>query len=193
VNIPGLGPLCWVQVRPAPGCRAWIATEIGWEHPIASRRTPDHALRNNEFEGRLVMSIGPMFNYQPKVAVGALAVFAPDPYNGWFLLRSEARHRLWIGNRTGIDLGVGFAQAWVPVGSDMDDIKARGISGAIGIEHGIIGIDARVDWLNAGGEPRRVGLVGVRTSSYGVGYVYAASFIVYIALIAAFMIDNHAQ
>ena len=193
VNIPRLGTLCWVQVRPAPGCRAWIATEIGWEHPIVSSRLADQALRENRFNGRLVTAVGPMFNYQPKAAVGALAVFAPDPYNGWFLLRSEARHRLWIGRRTGIDVGVGFAQEWVPVGTEMDDIKARGISGAIGIEHGIIGIDARVNWLKSGGESHHAGLVGVRTSSYGVLYVYAASFLVYIGLLAAFIIDSGAQ
>jgi hypothetical protein len=63
-------------------------------------------------------------------------------------------------------VGFGFAQAWVPAGAGLDDIRAKGITAGIGLDHRIIGLDARVDWLEAGGEPRRAALVGVHTSSH---------------------------
>ena len=48
----------------------------------------------------------------------------------------------------------------------LTDIRARGITGGIGIDHRSVGVDARVDWLEAGGEPRRAAVVGVHTSSH---------------------------
>ena len=190
VNVARLGRLCWWEVHPAPGCRAWVATEIAWEQPIAFTKSPDQSVREDTFDGRLVMSVGPMFNYQPKAALGVLAAFAADESNGPFLLRSEGRYRRWIGRRTGVDIGAGFAQAWVPASAAADRVKARGITGSIGIEHRVIGVDARVDWLNGGGEPFQAGLVGVRTSASGSAFVYGASILVYIGLVTAFLIDS---
>jgi hypothetical protein len=185
VNVARLGTLCWREVRAAPGCRAWIATEIAFEYPVAFTKGFDQRLREANGDGRLVMSVGPMVNHQPNAAVGALAAVNMWDGNGPFLQRVEGRYRRWIGRRTGIDVGVGFAQAWVPAGAGLDDIRARGITTGIGIEHHIIGVDARIDWLQGGGEPRRAALVGAHTSSYGSGIVYAVGTIVgMIGLIA---------
>ena len=173
VNVPRFGPLCWWEVRAAPGCRAWIATEFAFEYPVAFTEGFDQRLREANGDGRLVMALGPMFNYRPNAAVGALAAINMWDGNGPFLQRAEGRYRRWIGDRTGIDVGVGFAQAWVPAGAGLDDIRARGITAGIGIDHRIIGVDARVDWLEGRGEPRHAFLLGVHTSSYGSGIVYA--------------------
>ena len=185
VNVPRFGTLCWREVRAAPGCRAWIATEFAFEYPIAFTKGFDQRLRETNGDGRLVMAIGPMFNHRPNAAVGALAALNMYDGHGPFLQRAEGRYRRWIGGRTGIDVGVGFAQAWVPAGTGLDDIRARGITGGIGIDHRIIGLDARIDWLEAGGEPRHAALVGVHTSAYGTGIVYAVGTIAgMVAMIA---------
>ena len=171
-NVPWLGPLCWVEVRAAPGCRAWIATEFTFEYPVAFTKGYDQGIRRFNGDGRLVMSLGPMFNLRPRDAVGALASMNVYDGNGPFFQRAEGRYRRWIGGRTGIDVGVGFAQAWVPAGAGLTDIRARGITGGIGIDHRIVGVDARVDWLEAGGEPRRAALVGVHTSSHATASLF---------------------
>ena len=184
-NVPWLGTLCWREVRAAPGCRAWIATEFTFEYPVAFTKGYDQGIREANGEGRLVMSLGPMFNVRPNAGVGALASMNMYDGNGPFLQRAEGRYRQWIGGRTGIDVGFGFAQAWVPAGAGLDDIRARGITGGIGIDHRIIGLDARVDWLEAGGEPRRAALVGVHTSSHASASVFILGTVLgVIALIA---------
>ena len=59
----------------------------------------------------------------------------------------------------------------------MDDTRARGITAGIGIDHRILGVDARIDWLKGAGEPRRAALLGAHTSSYATGVVYAVGTI----------------
>ena len=176
VNVSRLRGLCWRDVRPAPRCRAWVATEFAWEHPISFTRFTDQGYRRDDFDSRLAVVVGPMFNHRPNAAVGAIFAFHADEY-GLGLLRAEGRYRRWVGSRTGIDLGVGFAQARVPAGSGLDDIKARGVTGGIGVEHRWIGLDARLDWLNGGGRRRHAALVGVHTSSLGSGIVYGVGLI----------------
>ena len=172
VNVSRLSGICWRDVRPAPRCRAWVATELAWEQPIAFTKFATEGYRRDDFEGRLAVAIGPMFNHRSNAAMGAILAVNPNEY-GLELLRAEGRYRRWVGSGTGIDLGVGFAQARVPAGSGLDDIKARGITGGLGVEHRWIGVDARLDWLNGGGKPRHAALVGVHTSSSGSGIVWA--------------------
>ncbi len=191
-NVPWLGPLCWVEVRAAPGCRAWIATEFTFEYPVAFTKGYDQGIRRFNGDGRLVMSLGPMFNVGPKAGVGALASMNMYDGNGPFFQRAEGRYRRWIGRRTGIDVGFGFAQAWVPAGPGLDDVRAKGITAGIGLDHRIVGLDARVDWLEAAGEPRRAALVGVHTSSHATASLFLLGTVLgAIALIATpFLLDE---
>ena len=176
VNVARLRGVCWRDVQPAPRCRGWIATEFSWEHPIAFTRFTDEGFRRDDFEDRLAVAVGPMFNHRPNAAVGAIFAFHADEY-GLDLLRAEGRYRRWLGSRTGVDIGIGFAQARVPAGFGLDDIKARGITGGIGVEYRWIGVDARLDRLNGGGRERNATLVGVHTSSIGTGIVYGVGLI----------------
>ena len=176
VNVARLGTLCWRRAEPAPFCRAWVATEFAYEHPFPLTRFAKRGFGEDDFDGRVALSLGPMFNLGPDAALGAIVASNVDS-DGLALLRTEARHRRWIGRRTGVDLGVGFAQTRVRMIDDSRDVRARGITGGIGIEHGLIGIDARLDWLNGGGEPWRAALVGIRTSSPGSAVAAGVSFI----------------
>ena len=134
VNISRLGRLCWAQVRPAPHCQAWVATEFSWEHPVAFTKLTDPGFRRDDFKPRFATSIGPMFNFRPDAAVGAIFAFNPNEY-GLDLLRAEGRYRRWVGARTGIDIGLGYAHARVPAGPGLDDILARGMTAGISVEH----------------------------------------------------------
>jgi hypothetical protein len=186
IDVARLGTLCWRRVEPAPVCRAWVATEFAYEHPFALTRFAEQSFDEDDFDGRVVLSVGPMFNVRPNAAVGAMLASTVDA-NGIGVLRTEARYRRWIGRRTGVDLGAGFAQTWVPTtGDPRDDIRARGITGGIGIEHRFVGIDARLDWLNGGGEPWHAALIGVRTSSSGSAVAAGVLFIVGIIGFIAF-------
>ena len=172
VNVSRLSGICWADVRPAPRCRAWVATEFTWEHPISLTSFTDGDFRRDDFSDRYAVAIGPMFNHRPNAAAGAIFAFTAGEY-GLDLLRAEGRYRRWVGSYTGIDLGVGFAQELVPAGPGRDDIRARGITGGIGVEYRWIGVDARLDWLHGGGRPRHAIMVGAHTSSGGTGIVWA--------------------
>jgi hypothetical protein len=191
VHVPRLGRLCWAEVRPAPGCHAWVATEFTWERPISRTRFTDAGFQRNDFKDRYAATIGPMFNYRPNAAAGVIFAFTGSEY-GLELLRAEGRYRHWVGTYTGIDVGVGYAQARVPAGTGLDDIRARGISAGIGVEYRWIGVDARLDWLHAGGRRRQATMVGAHTSSGGTGLVWAVGTVLgMIAFIAMpFVIDE---
>ena len=172
VDVSRLGRVCWRKVLPAPRCRAWVVTEFTWEHPVAFTEFADQGFRRDDFKPRFGAAIGPMFNHRPNAAIGAIFAFNPNEY-GMDLLRAEGRYRRWLGSRTGVDIGIGYAHARVPAGAGLDDIIARGATAGIGVEYAWVGLDVRHDWLNGGGRPRHATLAGVHTSSSGTGMVWA--------------------
>ena len=185
INLARLRTLCWREVRPEPRCRAWIATQFAYQHPITSTRYTIGGFRDPDFDPRLAVLVGPMFNRGPKSAVGAVVGVTADA-DGPVVLRAEGRYRRWLGSRTGLDISAGFAQNNVPA-LEPDEIRARGITAGIGLEHRWLGIDAHVDWLNADGRPRRATFVGAHVSSSGSaiaagGFLLAGliAFVVYM-------------
>jgi hypothetical protein len=191
VNVSRFSGICWADVRPAPRCRAWVVTEFTWERPISLTSFTNGDFRKDDFKDRYAVAIGPMFNHRPNAAAGVIFAFTGDDL-GLGLLRAEGRYRRWVGSGTGVDFGVGFAQALVPAGPGLDDIMARGITGGIGVDYRWIGVDARYDWLNGGGRSRHAALVGAHTSSYGTGVVWAVGTVLgAIAFIAMpFVLDE---
>jgi hypothetical protein len=155
--------LCW-RARPAPRCRAYLVTEVGYEHPVITSRVggfePDP-----DFGGRFVASIGAMVNRGTSVAWGGVLAGAAGDDPEAFSLRAEGRYRRWIGPTRGIDLSAGVATK--PVQTPLrEPVRAHGITAAIGVERGFVRADARIDALYGGGRPRGAVLVGVRFGSY---------------------------
>ena len=171
-NVSRFSGVCWADVRPSPRCRGWVVTELTWEHPIDATRFTDAGYQRDDFSDRYAIAIGGMYNHRPRGAVGAVFSFTAGEY-GLELYRAEGRYRRWVGSHTGIDLGVGFTRELVPAGPGLDDIRAHGITGGIGVEYRWIGIDARLDWLHGGGRARRATMIGAHTSSGGTGIVWA--------------------
>jgi hypothetical protein len=159
----GARGLCW-RPRPAPRCRSFLVTEVGYEHPVITSRVggfePDP-----DFGGRFVGAIGVMVNRGPSVAWGGLLAGAAGDHPEDFSLRAEARYRKWIGPTRGIDLSAGVATK--PVDTPLrEPVRAHGLTAAVGVERGFVRAEARIDALYGGGRPRGAALVGVRFGSY---------------------------
>lgn len=155
--------LCW-RPRPAPACRAYYPTEFTVELPLASTSAPIGASREDDFARRYVSAVGLMRNLGTSAALGGMLGMDVDEYRGPGLTRVEGRYRQWVGSRAGVDLGVGFAQRWVPTGNVSEPVRARGLTAGIALDFPYGGVDVRVDRLRGGGSSRNGVLVGMHAS-----------------------------
>jgi hypothetical protein len=160
----GTRGLCW-RPRPAPRCRAYLVTEVGYEHAVITSRVGGFE-PNPDFSGRFVWSLGAMANRGANAALGGLlSASAGDEPEGSGLLRAEGRYRKWIGPTRGIDFSVGITQKLVRT-PFREPVRAQGLTAAVGVDQGLVGADVRVDALYGGARPRGAALVGIRFGSY---------------------------
>lgn len=168
--------LCW-RPRSEARCGSYLVTEFAIEKAVLSS--------SENFGNRFVGTIGPMINRGPREAWGLLASISTNDPDALDPLRVEGRYRKWLGSTSGLDLALGLTRNRGYYYSDGTygterEVQLRGLTAAVGIEQGFIGIDARVDFLRGGGESDRAVFMGVRAGSYA-GPVTA------LALVAGFV------
>ena len=169
--------LCW-RPRPSERCGGYLVTEMTVEKAVLSS--------SDDMDLRFVGTLGPMINRGRAEAWGVLfSIFTDDP-DQLSLLRAEGRYRKWIGSASGIDLALGLTQH---SGYDRFDaeVERRGVTAAVGIQQGLLGVHGRVDLLRAGGETESAAFVGVGLGGYA-GPLAAAGLVVgFIGLFAIAM------
>ena len=167
--------LCW-HPRPEARCRSWFVTQLSFEKAIMAT--------NDDLGGRFVGTLGPMINHGPRSAWGILASYSTDDPDEIAPLRIEGRYRKWLGSSAGLDLGLGFTQGDIYDESGNGTIRLRGLTAAVGIEQGLIGVDGRVDLMRGGGDTEVATYVGV-TAGGVAGPIAAATLVVgFFALFA---------
>ena len=176
--------VCW-KPRPGPACRAYVPTELGYEHPVASTSFMKGPSPEEDFSGRLVLSVGMMRNRGTSSALGGLLAVSTDDATGFDVRRAEGRYRRWIGTRAGVDVGLGLAQKWVYSEIDDKDVRARGLTAGLGVNVGYIGVDARIDALRGGGQPRNAAFLGVHANSQAASIAMGALALATLALFLA--------
>jgi hypothetical protein len=153
---------------------------VEFEKAFASS-SPNGSASLHDFGFRFVWSAGAMVNRSDNQALGLLAsVGAADDPEGFSPVRIELRQRRWRGESGGVDLAIGLAQKRVRSNAGVDDLTAHGVTAAIGVEQGVLGADARVDWLRVNGQSRRGAFVGVRAGSYAAPITTVVLAVVFV-------------
>jgi hypothetical protein len=75
---------------------------------------------------------------------------------GW---NAEARFRRWISPTAGVDVSVGAATLRVP------GARAYGVTSAISVDQGLVGLQARLRAMSGKGEQRLGGSIGLKVGS----------------------------
>src|SRR5688572_27812734 len=176
--------VCW-KPQPLPACGAYVPTEFGYEHPVASTSFMKGLAPEEDVSGRLVLSLGMMSNRGTSSALGGVLAVSTDDATGFDLRRVEGRYRRWVSSRTGVDVGLGLAQKWVYSEIDDKDVRARGLTAGLGVNVGYIGVDARIDALRGGGQPRNAAFLGVHANSQAASIAMGALALATLALFLA--------
>jgi len=176
--------VCWKPQR-LPACGAYVPTEFGYEHPVASTSFMKGLSPEEDFSGRLVLSLGMMSNRGTSSALGGVLVVGTDDATGFDARRIEGRYRRWIGGRAGVDVGLGLAQKWVYSEIDDKDVRARGLTVGLGLNRGYIGVDARIEALSGGGRARNAAFMGVHANSQAASIAMGALALAALGLFLA--------
>ena len=112
-----------------------------------------------------------MIDRGPRQAWGLLVSIATDDPDVLDPLRVEGRYRKWLGPTSGFDFALGLTRNQGYYYSDGTygierEVQLRGLTAAVGIEQGFLGIDARVDLLRGGGESENAVFLGARAGGY---------------------------
>ena len=148
--------VCW-RPRPSVRCGGYLVTEFAMERAILAT--------TDDFDVRFVGTVGPMVNRGSSEAWGLLVSVSTDDPDVLGLLRSELRYRKWLGATSGLDLALGATgtRAYNEVG---DEVRMRGVTAAAGIDQGLLGVHARVDLLQGGGQSEQAVFAGVKVGGY---------------------------
>jgi hypothetical protein len=174
--------LCW-RPRPQAECKAYLVTEMRFEAPLFTTRTGG-LNPIEDFEGRFVWSVGPMWNRTTDVAWGALISFSSDDPDEVAWQRIEARYRKWIDRETGRDFSIGLARKTMFDSTGNRQYAAAGVTAGVSVERGYLGADARFDWLQGDGRDHRAGFVGAHTTGRGTPIATAVLVVGFFALFA---------
>jgi hypothetical protein len=186
---------CW-RGKPAPACHGFLITEAGYDYVWATTRTsvhynfssdPSAAFTRDDFESRLIWTIGPMFNTAPGRAVGA--TISASPNNGGTQLALEARRRSWGPGSGALDLTAGVLRTNVPMPGNSGTVGYGLTTGVLLVEGDLVNVNGRLDVLLGAGRPRFGTSVGVGTGSYAAVGVTVLGIALLAALLAS--LDNY--
>lgn len=101
--------------RPLPACRSFALLELGYAHRLGA---PSMVTGGSPQVHYLNGEVGWMVGRSPRLSIGG-TFFAGALVDYEFELRPglKARARYWLGDRTGVDLGVGVMLGRVPADS----------------------------------------------------------------------------
>lgn len=93
---------CW-RGQPAPACRSFVITEIGFSSALATTSSTT-AFRSRDFSDHATIEVGIMRNSNRSSALGATLLLGADATGGRF--GAKARYRRWL-NPAGLAVDVG--------------------------------------------------------------------------------------
>jgi hypothetical protein len=158
---------CW-RGRPAPTCRTFVITEIGYYSSLLSTSVtepitpgfPTTQRRKEAFTDHATFEIGVMQNHGPSSALGATLFIGGDGHGGRFGAR--ARYRRWLSaDGRSLDVSTGIIAASLPRTS-----RTAILTSDVALNFSDYGaIVAGVDLARTSGRPRAALSGGARLGS----------------------------
>ena len=156
-----------------------MITEFGYDYGVLTTR---HPFTRRDYEHRLALTLGHMWNTSPGVAYGITGSAGGTDVGPVF--RLEGRRRWWHSDVLGTDVSAGFVAQDIPMPSV--EVRAYGATAAAAIEYRSVALTARGDMVSTS-ERTSLGMgLGVRAGakSGAVTFaIYAAGVLTIVALI----------
>ena len=171
--------LC-VNVRALPSCRAWIVTEVGGEFPVGSTggRYPGSS---GDIDDHIVLTAGVMKNWTSAAAGITGSAMTTGAKSG---ARGEVRYRRWSSSDFALQATGGVVHWAVPGTTSNRAEPATGVTGSVGVDRGWIGVDARLDFLQASGRQISAFSVGAHIGERPARAVLATAFALGLLLLS---------
>jgi hypothetical protein len=153
-------PLCWTAQR-LPACKSWIVTDLSVSGSLGHTSAPlSQGRKQPDFEPRVGLTVGQMFNRSAERANGVVFTIAGDGRGTY--VSGEVRHREWINEWQAVDLSIGAARKGIKHSLSGPVTEAVGATGQVGLEFGWLGIHSRLDVMRGDNRP----IVGVSMGAH---------------------------